>query len=141
MGNAGSHSRDFETLRRYFEDHDQGHVFRFWSVLDAAARARLLAQARAIELPALIAAYRRSLESAAPRARKLEPVPAERTAERGGDPAKIADASNLAASAALRAPSNLVASATLRLASSAAFSFAASWALRLSTFLFNLPYH
>ncbi len=92
MGNAGSHSRDFETLRRYFEDHDQGHVFRFWSVLDAAARARLLAQARAIELPALIAAYRRSLESAAPRARKLEPVPAERTAERGGDPAKIAEA-------------------------------------------------
>ena len=32
----------FEALRRHFEAHQQGHVFRFWGRLDAAGRERLI---------------------------------------------------------------------------------------------------
>ena len=46
-----------ETLRAEFAAHGQGHVFRFWDVLDADARRRLVRQASSLELPALLGGY------------------------------------------------------------------------------------
>jgi len=73
-----------EAVRRRFEAHGQGHVFQFWDRLGVAEREALVAQAEAIDVPALLkslAATRRG-PAAVPR---LEAVAVERIPEHGGD--------------------------------------------------------
>jgi UDP-N-acetylglucosamine/UDP-N-acetylgalactosamine diphosphorylase len=78
----------FEALRKHYESHGQGHVFRFWDRLDAAGRERLCAQAAAIDLPAVLRAH---AASGAPEShpKDLEPAPVERLPEHGGDPGRF----------------------------------------------------
>jgi len=73
-----------EAIRRHFEACGQGHVFRFWSRLGAAEREALVAQAEAIDVPALLRSLGATQRGpvAAPR---LEPVAVERIPEHGGD--------------------------------------------------------
>jgi UDP-N-acetylglucosamine/UDP-N-acetylgalactosamine diphosphorylase len=87
-----SRKHEFEELRRRFEGHGQGHVFRFWNRLDDAGRAALLEQAAAIDLPALLRALAAAREPVAARQHALEPVAAEPLPEHGGDPARFAAA-------------------------------------------------
>ncbi len=89
MGNAGSHVVEFERLKAHFEAHGQTHVFRFWERLEHAQRQRLLAQAAALDLPALLDALRASQRRDAPAPGRLTPPPVERIAEHGGSPARI----------------------------------------------------
>jgi UDP-N-acetylglucosamine/UDP-N-acetylgalactosamine diphosphorylase len=79
-------------LRERFEALGQGHVFRFWNRLGPSERAKLLAQAEALDLPALLDAVRatRALREAAPP--RLGPVAVERLPEHGGDPARREEA-------------------------------------------------
>lgn len=65
-----------EALCAAFRDHGQGHVFRFWDDLDAAARERLARQARALDLPALLRGYAAARAPAGGVAPKLEPISA-----------------------------------------------------------------
>lgn len=84
MTHESPDARDTEELRDRFETLGQGHVFAFWERLDASGRARLLAQAAALDLPALL----RGLEAsqAAPTAPpKLEPPALQALPEHGGD--------------------------------------------------------
>ena len=92
VGNEGSQNLSADEVRRRFDSHHQGHVFRFWDRLDPAAREHLLAQAAALDLPALLAALascRSQVDEAPP---KLEPVRVERLPEHGGDSERIAEA-------------------------------------------------
>jgi UDP-N-acetylglucosamine/UDP-N-acetylgalactosamine diphosphorylase len=85
------YSASLGELRERFASFGQEHVFRFWDVLGSAGRARLAAQAAALDLGALAAADRATRELAAPGARCLEPAPIQRLPEHGGD-AKLAAA-------------------------------------------------
>jgi UDP-N-acetylglucosamine/UDP-N-acetylgalactosamine diphosphorylase len=80
-----------EDLRQTFADLGQGHVFRFWDALDARERARLLAQAATIDLPALLQAFA-TLGDAPRTLPKLEPVEVEATPASGGAPDRWAEA-------------------------------------------------
>ena len=57
MGHVNPRNRTFKELLDHYESHDQGHVFRFWDQLEPAGRARLLAQAAAIDVPAALRAH------------------------------------------------------------------------------------
>jgi UDP-N-acetylglucosamine/UDP-N-acetylgalactosamine diphosphorylase len=77
-----SHSPD--TLRAEFAAQGQGHVFRFWDALDADARRRLVRQAAALDLPALLRGFA-ATRAEHPRAlARIEPAPVEAVPERGG---------------------------------------------------------
>jgi UDP-N-acetylglucosamine/UDP-N-acetylgalactosamine diphosphorylase len=92
---VGAHARQdprLEAARSRFAACGQQHVFRFWDRLTAAERERLLAQAEAIDLPALmqeLAATHGRAEQGPP---KLGPVEVERIPEHGGDAARHARA-------------------------------------------------
>jgi UDP-N-acetylglucosamine/UDP-N-acetylgalactosamine diphosphorylase len=70
----------------------QGHVLRFWDVLDGAQRARLLAQEADLELDTLARHRARALALAAALQERVAPAPVERLPERGGDEAAWARA-------------------------------------------------
>ncbi len=89
MANAGSQVVEFERLKAHFEAHGQVDVFRLWERLEDPQRQRLLAQARALDLPALLEALRASQRRDAPAPGRLTPPPVERIAEHGGSPARI----------------------------------------------------
>jgi UDP-N-acetylglucosamine/UDP-N-acetylgalactosamine diphosphorylase len=84
-------SFDISALRARFDEHGQGHVFRFWDELDAAGRARLAQQAAAIDLPALLRGFEATRHQTAARP-KLEPVDVVKTPDHGGDPGVLARA-------------------------------------------------
>ena len=78
-----------ETLRAEFAAHGQGHVFRFWDALDADARRRLVRQAAALDLPALLRGYA-ATRTEQPRAlARIEPPPVEASPEHGGSPERF----------------------------------------------------
>jgi UDP-N-acetylglucosamine/UDP-N-acetylgalactosamine diphosphorylase len=77
-----------EAVRRRFEACGQGHVFRFWDRLAAGEREQLVAQAEAIDLPALLRALEASCARGRSGAPRLEPLAVERIPEHGGDPAR-----------------------------------------------------
>lgn len=77
---------NIEALRAAYEEHGQGHVFRFWDRLDTASRERLARQAAGIDLPAVLRGYARTQQSASQAAPKLEPVEVVRSLDHGGDP-------------------------------------------------------
>jgi UDP-N-acetylglucosamine/UDP-N-acetylgalactosamine diphosphorylase len=78
-------SSDIAALRARFVEHGQGHVFRFFDQLDAAARARLARQLAAIDLPALLRGFAATREEARAARAKLEPVDVVEAPGRGGD--------------------------------------------------------
>jgi UDP-N-acetylglucosamine/UDP-N-acetylgalactosamine diphosphorylase len=81
-----------ETLRAEFAAHGQSHVFRFWDELDAAARRRLIEQARSFDLPVLTRAYE-ATRLAAPGAKPcIEPCAVESVPEHGGNAASFREA-------------------------------------------------
>jgi UDP-N-acetylglucosamine/UDP-N-acetylgalactosamine diphosphorylase len=82
---------DIRALRARFEEFDQGHVLRFWDRLAPPAQRALAQQAAALDLPALVAGFR-STQQAAAQDGKLEPPDVEALPERGGDPARRAEA-------------------------------------------------
>ena len=84
MTHESPDGREIEELRDRFESLGQGHVFRFWERLDASGRSRLLSQASALDLPALLRGFEASqAPPAAPP--KLEPPVLEALPEHGGD--------------------------------------------------------
>jgi UDP-N-acetylglucosamine/UDP-N-acetylgalactosamine diphosphorylase len=85
-------SSDIAALRARFDEHGQGHVFRFWDRLDAAARVRLARQAAAIDLPALLRGFAATRDRESATRPKLEPVEVVKTPSHGGDPAALARA-------------------------------------------------
>src|SRR5678816_1202481 len=63
---------------------DRGHVFRFWDALDADAKRRLVRQAAALDLPALLRGFA-ATRAEQPRAlARMEPAPVEAAPEYGG---------------------------------------------------------
>lgn len=91
MASERRQNPSYEALRRDFEEHGQGHVFRFWDRLDGAQRDALLEQAAAIDLAELARLHAQSAERAhAPE--KLEPLEVERLPEHGGDAASREEA-------------------------------------------------
>jgi UDP-N-acetylglucosamine/UDP-N-acetylgalactosamine diphosphorylase len=76
------------SVRERYARHGQDHVFRFWDMLGAAARDRLLRQAAAIDLERLAIVHQKALSLARPRPRLLEPFPVRRLPEFGGDAAE-----------------------------------------------------
>ncbi len=89
MGNAGAQVSHSDRLKAHFEAHGQSHVFRFWERLEGAQRRRLLAQAAALDLPGLLEALGASRQRERSTAARLAPPAVERSAEHGGDPARI----------------------------------------------------
>jgi UDP-N-acetylglucosamine/UDP-N-acetylgalactosamine diphosphorylase len=73
-----------ETLRAEFAAHGQGHVFRFWDALDAEARRRLLRQAAALDLPALLRGYAATRSGRSRALPRIEVPPVEIAPEHGG---------------------------------------------------------
>jgi UDP-N-acetylglucosamine/UDP-N-acetylgalactosamine diphosphorylase len=88
-GSSDPRKPAIEELRKQYQTHDQGHVFRFWDRLDAAGRERLLAQAEAIDLPEVLRAHTAVREGGPADPGEIEPAEIERIPEHGGDPAKI----------------------------------------------------
>jgi UDP-N-acetylglucosamine/UDP-N-acetylgalactosamine diphosphorylase len=86
-------ARGFEGVRARYAAHGQEHIFRHWDALDAAGRARLLAQAEAIDLERLLPAFASARAGAeAASAVELEPPEVERHPALGGDPARFREA-------------------------------------------------
>jgi UDP-N-acetylglucosamine/UDP-N-acetylgalactosamine diphosphorylase len=81
-----------DPIRKQYDEAGQGHVFRFWDALDAAARRALVAQAARIDLGTLQRLHESTTALAAPGARRLEPVSVERLPDRGGSAARRAEA-------------------------------------------------
>lgn len=83
-----------EEIVRAFQAAGQGHVFAFWSELDTAQRAALVAQAAEIDLDEVVRLHRSLvLEKHAPtNLGGLQPAPYERLPEHGGDAARWAQA-------------------------------------------------
>lgn len=75
-----------------FARHGQAHVFRFWESLDAAGRARLAAQADALDLGALARAFAAARRPAGPPPGSVEPPEVIAHPALGGDPAFFAEA-------------------------------------------------
>src|SRR5262245_50167330 len=73
VGVPASREHRYDAVRSRFEACGQAHVFRFWDRLGAEDRERLLAQAAALDLEALLreVAATRARDAAPPR---LEPV-------------------------------------------------------------------
>jgi UDP-N-acetylglucosamine/UDP-N-acetylgalactosamine diphosphorylase len=87
---GGSESRArLDAVQKRYEACGQGHVFRFWSRLDSAARQRLLSQADGIDLEPALAAVRAARERGESRPPVLEPAPVERSPGHGGDPERF----------------------------------------------------
>jgi UDP-N-acetylglucosamine/UDP-N-acetylgalactosamine diphosphorylase len=84
-----------ETLRAKFAAHGQGHVFRFWDVLDGDARRRLVRQASSLDLPALMRGYAVARAAPAKACPHLEPPPVEIAPESGGSPERFRAAREL----------------------------------------------
>lgn len=82
---------DIRALRARFEEFDQGHVLRFWDRLGPEAQRALAQQAASFDLPALLRGFRSTQRSTAHDG-KLEPPAVEALPERGGDPARRAEA-------------------------------------------------
>ncbi len=94
-----------QLLKQQFEAAGQGQVFAFWDELDAAGRARLCADARAIDLAEMRRLVDTLVLGAAPQAfdfEGLEPAPYIAHPRHGGDPARWEEARRLG-EAALRA--------------------------------------
>jgi len=85
VGRDAAKTPELESLRASFEGHDQGHVFGFWDELDAASRARLLAQTSGIDLASLAKAHAKIQSGEGVPNRQLEPAEVVRIPERGGD--------------------------------------------------------
>jgi UDP-N-acetylglucosamine/UDP-N-acetylgalactosamine diphosphorylase len=81
-----------DRIRQQYEQHGQGHVFRFWDVLDDAARRALVDQAAGIDLAELARVHASTRELAAPGARTLAPAEVERLPDRGGNATRRAEA-------------------------------------------------
>ena len=84
MGNAGYQVVEFDRLKAHFEAHGQAHVFRFWGRLEDAQRKRLLAQAAALDLPALLEALQAAQRRGTEPQGHLAPPAVERIPEHGG---------------------------------------------------------
>jgi UDP-N-acetylglucosamine/UDP-N-acetylgalactosamine diphosphorylase len=80
---------EFDRLKAHFQAHGQAHVFRFWGSLEAAQRERLLAQAAALDLPALLEALRAAQQRGTGPPGHLEPPAVERLPEHGGSPSSL----------------------------------------------------
>jgi UDP-N-acetylglucosamine/UDP-N-acetylgalactosamine diphosphorylase len=78
-----------ETLRAEFADQGQGHVFRFWDALDADARRRLVRQAAALDLPALLRGYAATRAEPTRALARIAPAPVEAVPEHGGSPERF----------------------------------------------------
>jgi len=84
-----------ETLRAEFAAHGQGHVFRFWEMLDADARRRLVRQASSLDLPALLRGYAVARAARSQPCRQMQPPPVEIAPESGGSPERFRAAREL----------------------------------------------
>jgi UDP-N-acetylglucosamine/UDP-N-acetylgalactosamine diphosphorylase len=82
---------DIRTLRARFEEFDQEHVLRFWDRLAPEAQRALAQQAAELDLPGLLRGFRSTQRSAASNA-KLDVPAVEALPDRGGDPARRAEA-------------------------------------------------
>ena len=94
-----------QTLIEQFKLAGQGHVFAHWEQLTAAERDRLLAQAAEIDLAETARLYQSLVASKSVTGVSLDgllPAPYEKKTEKGGDPARWAQA-RTAGEAALRA--------------------------------------
>jgi UDP-N-acetylglucosamine/UDP-N-acetylgalactosamine diphosphorylase len=94
-----------ETLIETFKSAGQGHVFAFWAELGAAERDSLLAQAGEIDLHETARLYHALVASKSAAGVSLDglrPAPYEKLPEKGGDPARWAQA-RATGEAALRA--------------------------------------
>lgn len=76
-----------QTLKSEFEKHGQGHVFRHWDRLDAAARERLVSQCKEVDLDELERLHRTLVkgEAAPMDFSRLEPAPYVPHVAKGGD--------------------------------------------------------
>jgi UDP-N-acetylglucosamine/UDP-N-acetylgalactosamine diphosphorylase len=74
-------------LRTRYAEHGQGHVFDAWDRLGAGGRARLLAQAHAIDPGRLARVFAAALALRASARGRMAPPEVVRVPERGGDPA------------------------------------------------------
>ena len=86
MAGVGPAKPGIRELRARYEAHGQGHVFRFWDRLDEDARRSLEAQARTLDLPALVRGFHATQETAS--TPSLAPPEVEALPEYGGDPAR-----------------------------------------------------
>jgi UDP-N-acetylglucosamine/UDP-N-acetylgalactosamine diphosphorylase len=94
-----------EALIKSFAQAGQGQVFQFFDQLDAAAQARLLAQAKTIDLEevnALVAEHVKGEHDKGPDLEGLQPAPYEALPGNGGDPDQWKDA-RVGGTAALQA--------------------------------------
>ncbi len=79
-------------LEQHYDEYGQGHVFRFWNVLDEPARRALAAQAAAIDLAELRRVHEHTRALASPGTRILEPAPVECLPAYGGNARHRAEA-------------------------------------------------
>jgi len=84
-----------ETLRAEFAAHGQGHVFRFWDVLDADARRRLVRQASGLDLSSLLRGYAVARAAQSQPCAHMEPPAVEIAPESGGNPERFRAAREL----------------------------------------------
>ena len=79
-------------LEQHYDEYGQGHVFRFWDALDAAARRALVAQASAIDLAELRRVHEHTRALSSPGVRTLEPAPVACLPAYGGNASHRAEA-------------------------------------------------
>ena len=84
MAEESPETREIDDLRARFEASGQGHVFGFWSQLDAKGQAQLAEQAAGLDLPALLRGFE-ATQSPSALPPKLGPPEVEALPEHGGD--------------------------------------------------------